>query len=376
MSPIQHPVLVQILARFVVNLKPQAKSLRFVELPLVHHLQKTLTILSLSPDQLSATIASILHEHIKSPTERTVFWDEQQGKNVDPLANIAGGFWGCDWDLKVRHATFKALERSSSRAQLRILRMLVELQLTHCQNIRDTINKAWNVGINTHKKKEKDTLVQADSSGPSQQNLATAPIATDVARLRYWHFDGESSVRSSRHMFDELFICFGSSNLVFCFSPATSEHVTLDSPRLYVSGNPWKIACDFKCKTKTRQEFMQIIEELKEREKSFSSKKQTKAEEQHILLRQTLESKVEAIDKELLVRQTSFVNEYMTNVSGFYRGYKKFAKRSNRGRFSRLKRSCVRLEHVALLGDRIMCTVVRISVTMSVTANYIRTASH
>ena len=46
---------------------------------------------------------------------------------------------------------------------------------------------------------------------------------------------------------------------------------------------------------------MQVIAELKEREASFSSKKQSKVEEQHILLRQTLENKVEAIDKELLV---------------------------------------------------------------------------
>ena len=73
--------------------------------------------------------------------------------------------------------------------------MLVELQLTHCQSIKDSINKAWNVGVNTHKKKEKENGSPSDNGGPSQESFATLPIATDASRLRYWHFDSESLAR-------------------------------------------------------------------------------------------------------------------------------------------------------------------------------------
>lgn len=67
--------------------------------------EKVLMVVSLSPspDQLAIAVSSIMQERFKSPSERTVFWDEQLGKNVDPLANVVGGFWGADWDLKVRY---------------------------------------------------------------------------------------------------------------------------------------------------------------------------------------------------------------------------------------------------------------------------------
>ena len=46
---------------------------------------------------------------------------------------------------------------------------------------------------------------------------------------------------------------------------------------------------------------MKVIEELKEKEAQFSGKKRSKLEEQHIGLRETLEGRVEAIDRELTV---------------------------------------------------------------------------
>ena len=46
---------------------------------------------------------------------------------------------------------------------------------------------------------------------------------------------------------------------------------------------------------------MKVIEDLKEKETQFSSKKRSKLEEQHIVLRETLEGRLEAIDRELVV---------------------------------------------------------------------------
>jgi hypothetical protein len=36
-------------------------------------------------------------------SERTVFWDEELGVNVNPFADLEGGFFTADWDLKVCH---------------------------------------------------------------------------------------------------------------------------------------------------------------------------------------------------------------------------------------------------------------------------------
>ncbi|KAL5494905.1 hypothetical protein ACEPAI_367 [Sanghuangporus weigelae] len=223
LSPTQHPVLVQILSRFVLNLKPQTRNL--------------------SPDQLGSVIHNILQEHFKSATERTVFWDEEQGINIDPLHGVQGGFWGADWDTK-----------------LRVLRMLVELQLTYNMEIKEIIDRAWGVVHNKHRKR--DTLpAPLDPSDPhSLERLSTNPIGQDNNRIRYWVFD--------------------------------------DSPRLYTSTNPWKVTSEFKAIATTKDEYLKVIEGLKTREPK-STKKLSKGEIHLIQLRERLESRLEAIDQEL-----------------------------------------------------------------------------
>ena len=67
--------------------------------------------------------------------------------------------------------------------------MLVEIQLATSQQIKETIDRAWGVQHNKHKKR--DPQAQPDNSGPSQESLMTVPIAQDNNRLRYWSFDGE-----------------------------------------------------------------------------------------------------------------------------------------------------------------------------------------
>jgi hypothetical protein len=42
----------------------------------------------------------VLAEHSKS-SERTVFWDDDLGANVDPFKGVDGGFFAADWDTKV-----------------------------------------------------------------------------------------------------------------------------------------------------------------------------------------------------------------------------------------------------------------------------------
>lgn len=81
-------------------------------------------------------------------------------------------------------------EDSDLGHQLRILRMLVELQLTYSPEIKETIDRAWGVVHNKHRKR--DTLpAPLDPSDPhSFERLSTAPIGQDNNRIRYWAFDG------------------------------------------------------------------------------------------------------------------------------------------------------------------------------------------
>jgi hypothetical protein len=57
---------------------------------------------------------------------------------------------------------------------------------------------------------------------------------------------------------------------------------------------------EFKCKSRTKDEYEKVIETLKTKEGTFP-KKRTKLELQHTQLREHLESKREAIDQELAV---------------------------------------------------------------------------
>ena len=74
--------------------------------------------------------------------------------------------------------------------QLKILRQLVELQLTHGPAIKSAIDRAWGVVHNKHKKNQA-TEGKPDPSDPmSQENLPLLPLGQDNSRKRYWITDG------------------------------------------------------------------------------------------------------------------------------------------------------------------------------------------
>jgi hypothetical protein len=89
------------------------------------------------------------------------------------------------------------------------------------------------------------------------------------------------------------------------FSRQTSSFGA-DSPRLYISTNPWKITQTFTAASSTREEYIQAIEKLKAEGPSQASPeagvKRTKLEVGHLHLIQELEGRLEAIDVELVVR--------------------------------------------------------------------------
>ncbi|KAI0257187.1 hypothetical protein BJV78DRAFT_1160801 [Lactifluus subvellereus] len=216
-----HTVMTQILTRFVLNLKPGTRNV--------------------STDQISSTLSGVLADYSKS-SERTVFWDDDLEVNVDPFRGVDGGFFAADWDTK-----------------LKILRQLVELQLTHSAGVKSLIDCAWGVGHGKHKKKEPADVPIPDPSDPySRENLSFSPIGQDSSRKRYWVVD--------------------------------------ESPRVYLSTNPWKVTSTIQTVSSTREEYVALIETLKT---SAPSKPKLKVERAHQNLIVALEGRLEAVDKEL-----------------------------------------------------------------------------
>lgn len=218
-------ILSRVLGNFVLNLKPQTRNL--------------------SMDQISSTVATVLSEYFKS-SERTIFWNDDLKRNVDPFEGLEGGFFAADWDFK-----------------LKILRQLVELQLSHSVEVKHLIDRAWGVSQNKHKKKDASTAPPDPADPKSQERLQLIPIGQDSQRKRFWVAD--------------------------------------DSPRIFVSTNPWKITATFQTVSSTREEYLSLIDDLKASASGELKKgeKRSKLEQAHIALITTLEGRLEAIDAEL-----------------------------------------------------------------------------
>ncbi|KZT30830.1 hypothetical protein NEOLEDRAFT_1174197 [Neolentinus lepideus HHB14362 ss-1] len=249
LSKVPNTIMTEILSRFVRNLRPQTRNV--------------------SPDQISATVAAILLDFLKS-SERTVFWNDDLKANIDPFQGLEGGFFTADWDLK-----------------LKILRQLVELQLCHGAEIKANIDRAWGVVHNKHKKLAPEPAL--DPSNPnSQENLQLLPIGQDVARKRYWVADGPCA----------LFFLFP---IVFGRIWANADDFPHYSVRLYLSTNPWKITATFQSISSTREEYVGVIEKLKAEGPSEpkEGEKRTKLELAHLALVKALETRLEVIDAEI-----------------------------------------------------------------------------
>ncbi|KAJ2914273.1 hypothetical protein MD484_g6148, partial [Candolleomyces efflorescens] len=143
---------------------------------------------------------------------------------------------------------------------LKILRQLVEFQLEHAPAIKTIIDRAWGVVHNKHKKRE--ITPPPDSSDPkSRDNLQLLPIGQDISRKRYWAVD--------------------------------------ESPRVYVSTNPWKITATFQTVSSSKEEYLALVEQLKAEVPTGSPQKRNKMEQNQLNLVKSLEDRVEVIDAEL-----------------------------------------------------------------------------
>ncbi|KAI8968152.1 hypothetical protein BD414DRAFT_504263 [Trametes punicea] len=127
--------------------------------------------------------------------------------------------------------------------KLKILRQLVELQLCHSQEIKAMIDRAWGVVHNKHKKIETSALPPPPSDPHSQERLQL----------------------------------------------------------VYMSTNPWKITATFQTIASTRDEYIAIVEKVKESAPPVPKpgERKSKLETAHLALLKALQERIEIIDSEL-----------------------------------------------------------------------------
>lgn len=148
------------------------------------------------------------------------------------------------------------------------------------------------------------------------ENLLFVPLGQDSKRKRYWVIDGPyiSLFPPSFQLFAcicaEQRACVRHIAVVlhdFVFSEVgLPSRYLLDSPRVYMSTNPWKITAAFQAVCSTRDEYLAMIEKLKSTapsEPKFGERR-SKPEQAHLNLLKAMEDRVPAIDAAIVVSCT------------------------------------------------------------------------
>lgn len=84
--------------------------------------------------------------------------------------------------------------------------MLVELSLVNNTEIHDTIDRAWGIVHNKHKKKETQVVPLSVLDPRSKENLSVLPAGQDASRKRYWALDGDFSHSTLHWVYRLMFI--------------------------------------------------------------------------------------------------------------------------------------------------------------------------
>lgn len=139
--------------------------------------------------------------------------------------------------------------------------------------------------------------------------------------------------------------------------------VRLDSPRVYLSTNPWKVTSTLRTVSSTREEYVDLIENLKT---SAPLKPKSKVEFAHQNLIVALEGRLEVIDREITVRvlaQCCRLSLLSVTLSlycllSIFSVYNGRAKRLSNAIFSLLKLKSGKLERGGRLASLIMFTTI------------------
>lgn len=194
----------------------------------------------------------------------------------------------------------------------------MELQLVHSNEIKALIDRAWGVIHNKHKKHEITPAPPPPEDPYSMENLLLVPLGQDCQRKRYWVIDGQYILLISLSF--QLFACICAEQRTcvrhiavllhdFVFSKVgLPSRYLLDSPRVYMSTNPWKITAAFEAVCSTRDEYVALIERLKSRAppEPKNGQRRTKPEQAHSALLKVLQDRITIIDADIAVGRAHF----------------------------------------------------------------------
>ncbi|KAG8864061.1 hypothetical protein FRB96_006934 [Tulasnella sp. 330] len=162
-----------------------------------------------SVKQLNSSLYAMICQYCVG-NERSVWWDREKKANMVPFMPDMNFF------------TLDCLQKVT------ILRQMVEWQLSHNSEIRSLLDRAYGVVRGGHRKRADDAprpaLVPPDPEH-TKEKLEVEPLGQDLSKRRYWVFD--------------------------------------DSPRIYISGNPYKHGCKFNAVATSRDEYIAVANALK-----------------------------------------------------------------------------------------------------------------
>ncbi|KAH7334402.1 hypothetical protein B0J17DRAFT_673207 [Rhizoctonia solani] len=150
------PVLEQVLARFVLNLRPGSRNT--------------------GPNLIARTVQSVLDEFLRT-NERSCWWDDALHRNLDPFLGHDGDVFTLPWETK-----------------LQILRQLVDYQLQHSAPVRDIIDTVWGARPAKHRKGAKKEAPPPAAAGYTKKQLLIEPLGQDRTRRRFWVLDDSTRV--------------------------------------------------------------------------------------------------------------------------------------------------------------------------------------
>ncbi|OXG18707.1 hypothetical protein C366_02816 [Cryptococcus neoformans Tu401-1] len=265
---------------FLSNLRPAVRNLKYVPRP--HVLSAPLT--ACSPENIQSYLSNYISDQLATTSEWTV-WDrpwpineENRGSccTDDPDRAELGRlrYQGEPAADRVQRNPLKRMEEKGGglfeldwAERARLLRQLVDWQLTHSEHIRTIINNAKR-GPEAKSKKGTASKRPLQDEAPS---ISIEPLGQNRNRQRIWALD--------------------------------------DSWRLYRSGNPFKRPCPMESFTHTRDDYFAYIVEVEEYGgQSQEGTKKEKATSQHRRfikgvqdekkLAEILKDRVERIEKE------------------------------------------------------------------------------
>ncbi|KAG9018220.1 hypothetical protein FRB90_011855 [Tulasnella sp. 427] len=219
------------------------------------------------PDAIERTLVALFNHYCTMKEHGSTLWSKTEGKNVNPLSDGVG-FYSLNWATK-----------------LKILRQLVEWQLTYCDAVKSQIDHAWGVKHANQQKGKQADQKKATGKAPKESKAKGAPSAAELEAMEAAKLKEELEIRPLGTDCDKKRFW------------AVDE-----SPRVWTSGNPWKNPCEMITVSSTRSELTSLEASIRSSQPAVDSDPKAKRGRfalAHDALVSKMEEHIPRVDEEL-----------------------------------------------------------------------------